>query len=454
MARQEIEIGLTAVDEASDVVAAASQKISDSCQQVSDSQRDLSAAVEGSLPPLSENEHAQMNNASTALELSNAQGNLREAQQNLNGAITEYGTDSSEAASALRDLNAAQANVTTLQAQVGDTTKQSDASMRSFTTGISGVATASFSLYGAYDRVNESEISLDRSNLMVKSSTKSVEDAQRAVSDAIAKHGISSQEAKSAEDALSIAQDRLTLANERAQQAQENVNKSIMSAALQIIPTSITMVDSLSRAWKNFPDMTGVLTKLGTNVTMVGNKALVASVSVAAFVGGFVVGYEAITQFGDALGPTGRALMAVVPAIIAAAAAVWALQEGLTLGVATVALVASGIAIGAMVANLQSYGNVLGLAEGGVVYSPTLAWVGEGEKPEIVMPLDQYEAQRSISSAQITVSTQNNSAPERAPDIINVYVTNYIDTEADYDKASQHTIESLNEKLARRRSSL
>ena len=41
--------------------------------------------------------------------------------------------------------------------------------MRSFTTGISGVATASFSLYGAYDRINESEISLDRSNLMVKS---------------------------------------------------------------------------------------------------------------------------------------------------------------------------------------------------------------------------------------------------------------------------------------------
>ena len=149
--------------------------------------------------------------------------------------------------------------------------------------------------------MNESEISLDRSNLMVKSSTKSVEDAHRAVSEAISKHGASSQEAKSAEDALSIAEDRLTLANERAQQAQENVNKSIMSAALQIIPTSITMVDSLSRAWKNFPDMTGVLTTLGTNISMVGNKALIASVSVAGFVGGFVLGYEAITQFGDAL---------------------------------------------------------------------------------------------------------------------------------------------------------
>ena len=348
------------------------------------------------MPPLTESEQAQMNNASAALQLNSAQVSLRGAQQNLNGAITEYGADSAQAAAALRDLNTAQTNVSALQAQVGEATKQSDASMRSFTTGISGVATASFSLYGAYDRVNEAEISLDRSNLMVKSSTKSVEDAQRAVSDAIAKHGASSQEAKSAEDALSIAQDRLTLANERSQQAQENVNKSMMSAALQIIPTSITMVDNLSRAWKNFPNMTGVLTALGTNITAVGNKALVASVSVGAFVGGFTLGYTAITQFGDALGPTGRALMVIVPGIIAAAAAVWALQEGLTLGIATVALVASGIAIGAMVANLQSYGNAIGLATGGVVSKPTFALVGEAG-PEIVMPLSRYEAQRSSS---------------------------------------------------------
>ena len=137
--------------------------------------------------------------------------------------------------------------------------------------------------------------------------------------------------------------------------------------------------------------------------------------------------------------------MVIVPAIIAAAAAVWALQEGLTLGVATVALVASGIAIGAMVANLQSYGNAIGMATGGVVYKPTFAVVGEAG-PEIVMPLAQYEAQRSSSSGQT-------SGSERTPDIINVYVTNNIQTEADYDLASQHTIETLNEALARRRSS-
>jgi hypothetical protein len=448
MARQDIEIGLTAVDEASDVIAAASKRISDSCQQVTDSQKELSAAVEGSLPPLSEAEQAQINNASSAILLNSAQVSLRDAQKNLNGAITEYGANSTQAAAALRDLNAAQANVTALQAQVGETTKQNDVSMRSFTTGISGVATASFSLYGAYDRVNESEISLDRSNLMVKSSTKAVEDAHRAVSEAIVKHGINSQEATSAEDALSIAEDRLTLANERSQQAQENVNKSIMSAALQIIPTSITMVDSLSRAWKNFPDMTGVLTTLGTNVSMVGNKALVASVSVGAFVGGFTAGYLAITQFGDALGPVGRALMVVIPAIIAAAAAVWALQEGITLGVATVALVASGIAIGAMVANLQSYGNAIGMATGGVVYKPTFAVVGEAG-PEIVMPLSQYEAQRTEIKATKQVA---GGYPQNVTYItFEQHIHGDIVSPADEDRVAQKAVDRMDEELYRRR---
>jgi hypothetical protein len=322
--------------------------------------------------------------------------------------------------------------------------------MRSFTTGISGVATASFSLYGAYDRVNESEISLDRSNLMVKSSTKAVEDAHRAVSDAIAKHGINSQEATSAEDALSIAEDRLTLANERSQQAQENVNKSIMSAALQIIPTSITMVDSLSKAWKNFPDMTGVLTTLGTNVTMVGNKALVASVSVGAFVGGFTAGYTAITQFGDAIGPVGRALMVVIPAIIAAAAAVWALQEGITLGVATVALVASGIAIGAMVANLQSYGNAIGMATGGVVSKPTFAVVGEAG-PEIVMPLAKYEAQRNQDAQKTTIDSADVLPTSIMIDIGGLHFYGDIADSKFLEKAAEYTADKISDAVNLRR---
>ena len=397
MANQDIEIKLTAIDDASDVIDAASKKISADVDEVSNSQQKLSASVEETLPSLADSAQAQ--------------------------------------------------------GKVGETAEKSDVSIRGLTMGLSGVATASFSLYGAYDRVHESEISLDRANLMVETSTRSVEKAQIAVTDAVTKHGAGSQEAKSAEEALGIAEDRLTLANERAQQAQENVNKSIMSAALQVIPSAITMVDKFSQVWKSFPDMSGVLTTLGSNITMVGNKALLASVSVAGFVGGFVVGYEAITQFGDALGPAGRALMIIIPAIIAAAAAVWMLMEGLTLGTATVALVASGIAVGAMVANMSSYGNALGqgskvpaMAAGGVVDIPTLALVGEAG-PEIVMPLNRYESMRGQDSQKTTVEV----APAQ-PNVFHIQVTQQfygdINSPEYVDQAADKTIEKLDEKLA------
>ena len=99
------------------------------------------------------------------MQLKTAEQDLRDAQDNLNGAIRGYGTNSKEAATALRDFNSAQANVATLQAQVGVTTEQNTASMRSFATGLSGAATASFSLYSAIDRIEQSQIRADRANL-------------------------------------------------------------------------------------------------------------------------------------------------------------------------------------------------------------------------------------------------------------------------------------------------
>ena len=101
------------------------------------------------MAPLTQEERVQLEKAGTSLQLKTAQQDLRGAQNNLNVAIRGYGTNSKEAAAALRDFNAAQSNVSTLQSQVGATTKQNTASMRSLATGLSGAATASFSLYGA-----------------------------------------------------------------------------------------------------------------------------------------------------------------------------------------------------------------------------------------------------------------------------------------------------------------
>ena len=256
-----LEFKLTAIDEASGVVAAASKKISDSLNEVSASQNGVAQASEETIAPLSQSEQGQLENAGSALQLKVAEQDLRDAQDNLNAAIRGYGTNSKEAATALRDLNSAQANVSTLQTQVGVSTEQNTASMRSFATGLSGAATASFSLYSAIDRVEQSQIRADRANLMVHSSTKAVEDAQRALSAATSKYGPASDEAKAASERYSIAQERLAISHDQADQAQQNVSQAIMASALQVIPTSITMVDSLSKAWKNFPDVSALLSR-------------------------------------------------------------------------------------------------------------------------------------------------------------------------------------------------
>jgi hypothetical protein len=324
-----VEIRLTAIDEASGTVAAASKRISSSLDEVSDSQTRVAQATKETIAPI----------------------------------------------------------------------EQSTASMRSFTTGISGVATASFSLYGAVDRVNESEISLDRSNLMVKQSTKSVEDAERSLSDAVAKHGADSDEASRASDSLSIAQDRLTLANERAQQAQENVSKSIMSAALQVIPTSITMVDSLSKAWNNFPDVSGLLTKISTRVADVGISAKTAAIGVAAFMGGFLIADTLLSAIPEDMRKIAGALTASIAAIVAATIAWMAFNGTMTIGVAVPIILA---AVGVGIAGVKA---AVAMSEGGVVKGPMVALVGEAG-PEIVMPLSRYENQRNEPSKTQTENPQ------------------------------------------------
>ena len=341
--------------------------------------------------------------------------------------------------SSVDEVSASQTRVARATQDTVEPTKQSAASMRDFTTGISGVATASFSLYGAYDRINESEISLDRSNLMVKSSTKAVEDAQRTLSNAITAHGASSQEAKSAEDAYAIAQDRLTLANERAQQAQENVSKSIMSAALQIIPTSITMVDSLSKAWKNFPDVSALLTKISSGVANVGISAKTAAISVAAFMGGFLIADQILGAIPENMRQIAGALTASIAAIVAATIAWMAFQGTMTLGIAVPIILA---AVGVGIAGVKA---AVAMAEGGVTKGPTYALIGEAGQ-EIVMPLSQYEAQRSKEDKQVFMQ------PAVAPTILKIDITQQfygdINSPEYVDLAAEKTIAKLNESLA------
>ncbi len=431
-----LEFKLTAIDEASGVVAAASKSISGSLKEISESQNSVAQATEATIAPLSTSEQAQLENAGTALQLKTAEQDLRDAQENLNGAIRGYGTNSKEAAAALRDFNSAQANVAYLQTQVGATTEQNTASMRSFATGLSGAATASFSLYSAIDRIEQSQIRADRANLMVHSSTKAVDDAQRALSDAVSKYGPASDEAQAASERYSIAQERLAISHDQADQAQQNVSQAIMASALQVIPTSITMVDSLSKAWNNFPDVSGLLTKISTRVADVGISAKTAAIGVAAFMGGFLIADTLLSAIPEDMRKIAGALTASIAAIVAATIAWMAFHGTMTIGVAVPIILA---AVGVGIAGVKA---AVAMAEGGVVDKPTLILAGEAG-PEIVEPLARYEARKAIENP-----AYSSQIPQQ---VIPVTINLVVYEEADYEKAKEKVLDGISEAYARQR---
>jgi hypothetical protein len=431
-----LEFKLTCVDEASGAVAEASKRISASLDEVSDSETRVAQTVEDTVAPLSASERGQLENAGAALQLKTAEQDLRDAQDNLNSTIRGYGTNSKEAATALRDLNSAQSNVATLQAQVGATTEQNTASMRSFATGLSGAATASFSLYSAIDRIEQSQIRADRANLMVHSSTKAVDDAQRALSDAVSKYGPASDEAQAASESYSIAQERLAISNDQADQAQQNVSQAIMASALQVIPTSITMVDSLSKAWNNFPDVSALLTKISTRVADVGISAKTAAICVAAFMGGFLIADTLLSAIPEDMRKIAGALTASIAAIVAATIAWMAFHGTMTIGVAVPIILA---AVGVGIAGVKA----AAMAEGGIVDKPTLILAGEAG-PEIVEPLARYEARKALESPASLAS----QIPQQ---IIPVTINLVVYEEADYEKAKDKVLEGISEAYARQR---
>ena len=190
---------------------------------------------------------------------------------------------------------------------------------------------------------------------------------------------LASDEAQAASERYSIAQERLAISHDQADQAQQNVSQAIMASALQVIPTSITMVDSLSKAWNNFPDVSGLLTKISTRVAEVGISAKTAAIGVAAFMGGFLIADAILGAIPEDMRKIAGALTASIAAIVAATIAWMAFHGTMTIGVAVpIILAAVGVGIAGVKAAV--------MAEGGIVDRPTLILAGEAG-PEIVEPL-------------------------------------------------------------------
>lgn len=347
---------------------------------------------------------------------------------------------SATVANASNKINNSLNGISEAQNQVSKEAEDSEASMKDFAVGMSGAATASFSLYNAFDRIHESEISADRANLMVKTSSKAVEDAQRALDDAIAKHGVSSDEATVASERLSLAQERLSVADERAQQSEDNVNKAIMASALQVVPTAITMVDSLSKAWNNMPDVSGLISKVSGRVAEAGVTAKTAAIGVAAFMGSFLIADTILNALPQNIRQIAGALTASIGAIVAATVAWMAFNGTMTVGVAVPVILA---AVGAGIAGVKA---AVAMAEGGVVNNPVFALIGEAG-PEIVMPLSHYESQRS----QTTTTPVNVPQQVVTVDVGGLHFYGDIADSKFLEKAAEYTADKISEAVNLRR---
>ena len=275
--------------------------------------------------------------------------------------------------------------------------KETAKSSRDLVTGFSGVATSAFSLYNAFNSVGDAQLKIDRVNLQVKTSHNSVENAQRSLNTAIEKYGYGSAEAEQAAVNLEVAQDRYALAVQTAEDAQDSMNETIVAAALQVIPTSITMVDSLGKAWKNIPDISGLLTRMSDGIGNIGISAKTAAVGVAAFVGGFLVADSILGAIPEDMRQIAGALTATIAAIVAATVAWMAFHGTMTVGVAVPIILA---AVGVGIAGVKA---AVAMAEGGIVTKPTLALIGEAG-PEAVIPLSYGSGGAGETTQYITVN--------------------------------------------------
>ena len=275
--------------------------------------------------------------------------------------------------------------------------KETVKSSRDLITGFSGVATSAFSLYNAYGNVGDAQLKIDRANLTVKSSHQSVENAQLNLNNALEKYGYGSAEAEQAASKLEVAQDRYAVAVSTAEDAQDKMNETIFSSALQVIPTSITMVDSLSKAWKNMPDMSGLLTKISDGVGNVGISAKTAAIGVAAFFAGFLIADTVLGAIPEDMRAIAGALTASIAAIVAATVAWMAFHGTMTVGIAVPIILA---AVGVGIAGVKA---AVAMAEGGIVTKPTLALIGEAG-PEAVVPLGRGSGGYGETTQYITVN--------------------------------------------------
>ena len=140
--------------------------------------------------------------------------------------------------------------------KVTQTTDKVGASSKQVALAFNNLATSGMALYNAYDRIRDSQVQVDRANLMVQSTLNSLNDAQRRYNKVVGESGVGSEKAEAAADDLALAQERYRVACERAEMSQSHLNQTIVQGALTVIPSIITMISSALMITKNWTQAT------------------------------------------------------------------------------------------------------------------------------------------------------------------------------------------------------
>ena len=330
-----ILIDVQATDNASAVISGVSNTLVASFKKVDEASSGVAASINAAIAPLSTSEAAQLRSAESLQLMASAQSDVASKQQALSSAINQYGVNSSQAASALRDLNASQNQLAVIAPAATDSIKQQSASFQDLIISVSGVATATFSLYSMYTNLEHSTLAVQKAKIQDAAATNNAEKAQKAYNDAVAKYGVNSAEALQKATDLGIATDRATLATERASMAEQNHTNALVGGALMVTPTLITMVSSLGKIRDMLRDSTilesiseGVSSIVKTaalgptalltaaqwqlNAALDANPVGIIILAIAGLVAAFIAAYTYLKPFRDAVNDVGSALMSAL----------------------------------------------------------------------------------------------------------------------------------------------
>ena len=208
--------------------------------------------------------------------------------------------------------------------KVTQTSDKVGASSKQVALAFNNLATSGMALYNAYDRIRDSQVQVDRANLMVQSTLNSLNDAQRRYNKVVVESGLGSEKAKAAADDLALAQERYRVACERAEVTQSHLNQTIVQGALTVIPSIITMISSALMITKNWTQATEMAS---TALTFLQAHPIVLVIAaIAELVAVLVIAYQRSEAFRNGVNKLSVGLLTFRPQVKETEKAV----EGLT----------------------------------------------------------------------------------------------------------------------------